>query len=46
MSLKRKYKEQPRIAMDGTENRVRTADNRNLHGTLISTLIEIHMSPK
>ena len=42
----REYKEQPRIAVDGTEHKVRTADNKFFHGKLISTPIEFQRSPK
>ena len=46
ISLEGKYKEQPRIAIDGTEHTVRTADNKILHRNLISTPIEFQRSPK
>ena len=44
--MQEKYKDQPRIAVDGTENTVRTADNKILHRKVISTPIEFQRSPK
>ena len=41
-----KFKEQPRFAVDGTEDTVRTADRKVSHRNLLSTLIEFQRSPK
>ena len=45
-SLERKNKEQPRIAVDGTECTLRSANNKNLHRKLMSKLLEFQGSPK
>ena len=45
-SLERKYEEQPRIAVDGTEHTVRSADKKILHRKLVSTPIASQRSPK
>ena len=43
--MKEKYKEQPRIALDGTEHTDRTADNKFLHQNFLSGPIELQRSP-
>ena len=45
-SLEGNYKEQPKIAIDGTEDTVCTVDNRILHGKLISTPLKFPRSAK
>ena len=44
--LEGKYKEQPKIAIDGTEHMVRTTDTRILHLKLISALFSFQKSQK
>ena len=44
--MERKEKEQPKIAIDGTEHTVRSTDNKVLHRKLISTLYNFQRSPK
>ena len=39
-SLEENYKEQPEIAIDGTEHTVRTTDNKTLRRKLLSTPLE------
>ena len=45
-SLEGKYKEQPKIAIDGTEDTVRTTDNEVLHRKLMSTSLNFQRSQK
>ena len=45
-SLEGKSNEQPKIAIDGTEQTVRTTDNKILHRKLISRPLKFQKSPK
>ena len=44
--MERKFKEQPKNSIDGTEYTVRRADNRSLHRKLIVKPINFQKSPK
>ena len=45
-SLEGKYKEQPKMAIDGMKHTVRTTDNSILHRKLLSAPIKLQKSPK
>ena len=45
-SLQGKYKEQQKIAADGSRHTVRTTDNKNLHRKLLSTPLRFQRSTR